>query len=62
MDGPITIKVKKKYTEHKTEWASELLFKTPDLRSHKFWKIKRDGNGTIVNYGRYGKKARESLK
>lgn len=46
-----------------SEWEIELLFKTPDLRSHKFWKIKREGDrGTVVNFGRYGKKARISAK
>ena len=39
--GPRQIKVN--YFKHVSEWEIELLFKTPDLRSHKFWKIKQNG-------------------
>ena len=62
MDGPKQLKIKVNYV-HKTDWKVELLFKTPDLRSHKFWKIKKTGNShTVVNFGRYGKKKRVSEK
>ena len=66
-DGPRKLKIKAtKFIEHKTEWKIELLFKTPDLRSHKFWKIKCVFTGgqckTVVNFGRYGKKCRVSEK
>ena len=53
----------KKFLEYKSEWEIELLFKTPDLRSHKFWKIKKVSDvDTVVNFGRYGKKCRVSYK